>query len=122
MYLSRSRSAATTLRVVRSWIESLGTRVLVSALDMVVDIALKDNVVSFPPDDHQHRSLTLKKRERPFKIAAFPDFIAREAMFAITSGRASKIIRSTPIGQVTLSSSKPSSNRVRNVTLLTVLY
>lgn len=122
MYLSRSRSEATTSRVVRSWIESLGTRVFVSALDIAVEIALKDNVVSFPPKNHQHCSLTLKQGEKPFKIAAFPDFIAREAMFAMTSGRASKIIRSTPIGQVTLSSSKPSSNRVRNVTLLTILY
>ena len=52
MYLSRSRSEETTSRVVRSWIESLGTRVLVSALDMTEDIALKDNVVSFPPKDY----------------------------------------------------------------------
>ena len=54
MYLSRASSEATTSRVVRSWIESLGTRVLVSAVDIIVDIALKDNVVSFPPEDYQH--------------------------------------------------------------------
>ena len=66
MYLSRSRSEATTSRVVRSWIESLGTRVLVSALDMIVDIALKDKVVSFPPKDHQHWSPTLNQGRETF--------------------------------------------------------
>jgi len=40
----------------------------------------------------------------------------------MTSGRASKIIRRTPIGQVTLSSSKPSSRRVLNVILSTFSY
>lgn len=55
----------------------------------------------------------------PFRMAAFPDLIARAAMFAMTSGRASKMIRRTPMGQVTLSRSKPSSRRVRRVTLPT---
>ena len=72
MYLSRSRSEATTSRVVRSWIESLGTRVLVSALDMIVDIALKDNVVSFPPKDHQHCSFTLEKERETFQNCSIP--------------------------------------------------
>lgn len=48
-----------------------------------------------------------------------PDLMANEAMFAMTSGRASNMMRRTPIGQVTLSSSKPSSNFVRRLTLLT---
>lgn len=56
----------------------------------------------------------------PLRIAALPDLIANEAMLAITSGRASKMMRRTPIGQVTLSSSKPSSNFVRRLTLLTI--
>jgi hypothetical protein len=33
-------------------------------------------------------------------MAALPDLIAREAMLAMTSGRASKMIRRTPMGQV----------------------
>ena len=55
----------------------------------------------------------------PFKIAALPDLMARAAMFAITSGRASNIINKTPIGQLTLSRLRPSSKRVRSVTLPT---
>lgn len=57
---------------------------------------------------------------KPFNIAALPDLIAREAMFAITSGRASNIISSTPMGHVVLSSSRPSSRRLRRVTLPTL--
>lgn len=60
-----------------------------------------------------------KQEFLPFKMAAFPDFIAREAILAITSGRASKMIKRTPIGQETLSSSSPSSSRVRKLTLPT---
>ena len=52
-------------------------------------------------------------------MAALPDLIAREAMLAITSGRASKMIRRTPIGQVTLSRYKSSSRRVLKVVLPT---
>lgn len=55
-------------------------------------------------------------------MAAFPDLIAREAMLAMTSGRASKMINRTPIGHVTLSNTRPSSNLVLNVILLTVSY
>lgn len=47
--------------------------------------------------------------------------MASEAMFAMTSGRASKMMRSTPIGQDTLSKSSPSSSLVRKVTLPTIL-
>ena len=56
----------------------------------------------------------------PFRIAAFPDLMAREDMLAITSGRASNIMRSTPMGQVTRVSSRPSSSRVRRVILFTI--
>jgi hypothetical protein len=56
---------------------------------------------------------------KPFNIAAFPDLIAREAIFAITSGRASKMMSNTPMGHVVFSSSRPSSRRVRRVTLPT---
>ena len=55
----------------------------------------------------------------PFRIAAFPDLIARAVILAITSGRASNMMSKTPIGQVTLSSSRPSSKAVRSVTLPT---
>ena len=72
MYLSRSRSEATTSRVVRSWIESLGTGVVVSALAIIVEIALKDNVVSFPPKTHQHCSLTLNKGRETFQNCSIP--------------------------------------------------
>ena len=34
-----------------------------------------------------------------FKITAFDDFIASDEIWEITSGRASKIIPKTPIGQ-----------------------
>jgi len=56
----------------------------------------------------------------PLRMAAFPDLMASEAILAMTSGLASKIMRRTPIGHVTRSSSSPSSRRVRRVTLLTV--
>lgn len=52
-------------------------------------------------------------------MAALPDLIAKEVMFAITSGRASKIMRSTPMGQVLRSRINPSSSLVFNVVLLT---
>ena len=58
----------------------------------------------------------------PLRMAAFPDLIAREAMLAMTSGRASKMIRRTPIGHVTLFSSRPSSSLVLKVILLTISY
>lgn len=58
----------------------------------------------------------------PFRMAALPDFMANEAMLAMTSGRASKIIRRTPIGQVTLSRSRSSSRRVLRVILPTEPY
>jgi hypothetical protein len=48
----------------------------------------------------------------PFSIAAFPDFIANEAMFAMTSGLASNIISNTPIGLDFRSNSSPSSRIV----------
>ena len=56
----------------------------------------------------------------PFNMAALPDLIAKEAMFAMTSGRASNIIKSTPMGHETLSKLRPSSSFVRNVTFPTV--
>ena len=48
--LSRSRREAITSRAVTSWIEALGTRVLVKALEMVVEMARKERVVSLPPE------------------------------------------------------------------------
>ena len=62
------------------------------------------------------------ERNVPLSIAAFPDLMAREAILAITSGRASKIINRTPIGHVNLSSKRPSSSFVLRVILLTISY
>ena len=53
-------------------------------------------------------------------MAALPDFMAKADMLAITSGRASKMMSRTPMGQVMRSSSRLSSRRVRKVTLFTV--
>ena len=39
-----------TSRAVTSWIEALGTRVFVKALDMVVEMARNERVVSLPPE------------------------------------------------------------------------
>lgn len=122
MYLSRSRSEAMTSLAVTSCIEAFGTSVFANALDMVTDMARKERVVSFPPVRCQGLALELLERCLPLSIAAFPDFMAREAMLAMTSGRASKIINKTPIGHVTLSSSRPSSSLVLRVILLTVSY
>ena len=55
----------------------------------------------------------------PFKITALPDFIAREAIWEITSGRASKITPITPIGQETFFKIKPSSSSFVQKTLFT---
>ncbi len=52
--------------------ESFGTRVLVSALDMIVDIALKDKVVSFPPKVHQHWSPMLNQGRETFQNCSIP--------------------------------------------------
>jgi len=80
-----------------------GTFVDSNAEDITLEMAMNDSVDSLPP----------------FKIAALPDFMASEAMLAMTSGRASKMMRSTPIGHETLSKERPSSNFVRKVTLPT---
>lgn len=56
----------------------------------------------------------------PLRIAEFPDLIANAAIFAMTSGRASKIMSKTPIGQLTLSKTSPSSTSVRRVTFPTL--
>jgi len=66
------------------------------------------------------RSFCNVEEKLPLSIAALPDLIAREAMLAITSGRASKMTRSTPIGQLTRSRIRPSSSLVRRVILPTV--
>jgi len=82
-------------------------------------ISIKDSVDSFPPETMLDRTVWRIDQEIPFRIAALPDLIAREAILAMTSGRASKMIKSTPIGQETRSSSSPSSSFVLNVTLPT---
>ena len=90
---------------------------------MVDAIAWNDKAVSLPPKEYQQSSFVLISfLFKPLRIAAFPDLIAREAMLAMTSGRASNIMRSTPMGLVSLSSSRPSSKRVRNVILLTTSH
>lgn len=38
-----------TSRAVTSWMEALGTRVLVKALEMVIEMAWNERVVSLPP-------------------------------------------------------------------------
>ena len=95
---------------------------LVKALEMVVEMARKERVVSLPPKGCQYCCQMLSCVELPFRMAAFPDLIAREAILAMTSGRASKIINMTPMGHVNLSSSRPSSSLVLKVILLTVSY
>ena len=49
IYLSSSRSEATTSLVVSSWMAALGTAVEVRASEITFDIAMKDSVDSFPP-------------------------------------------------------------------------
>jgi hypothetical protein len=56
----------------------------------------------------------------PLRMAAFPDLMARAEMLAITSGRASKIMRRTPMGQVMRERVRLSSRSVRAVVLLTL--
>lgn len=97
-----------------------GTSVDSRAAEMTFEIATNDSVDSFPPRKLLDMNLQEIGKAVPFKMAALPDLIAREAMLAMTSGRASKMIKSTPIGQETLSSSSPSSSFVRNVTLPTL--
>ena len=50
MYRSSSRREGITSRVVRSWMEALGTAVFTKASEITVDMALKDSVDSFPPE------------------------------------------------------------------------
>ena len=110
-----------TSRVVTSWIAEFGTSVFARAAEMALDIATKDSVDSFPPITESGESRSSQRyAHSPFRIAALPDLMASEAIFAMTSGRASKMIRRTPIGQDTRSKSRPSSSLVRKVTLPTV--
>lgn len=88
---------------------------------MTLEIATNDSVDSLPPKlSLSNYSKASCLARLPFRIAEFPDLTASEAMLAITSGRASNMMRSTPIGQVTLVKSRPSSNLVRSVTFPTV--
>jgi hypothetical protein len=57
----------------------------------------------------------------PLRMAAFPDLIANAEMLAMTSGRASKMMRSTPIGHVIRERVRLSSRSVFAVVLLTVM-
>lgn len=111
-----------TSRVVKSWIEGLGTAVPVKASEITVEMAMKDSVDSLPPSGSQYDMRAGCWPRTPLSIAALPDLIARDAMLAITSGRASNIIRSTPIGQLTRSNSRPSSSLVLSVILPTRPY
>lgn len=125
MYLSSSRSEATTSRVVSSWMEVFGTCVVERAVDIVSAIALNDWVVSLPPVECLalwDYEMGMNRTRKPLRMAALPDLIANEAILAMTSGRASKMIRRVPIGQVTRFSSRPSSSRVRRVTLPTTSH
>ena len=55
----------------------------------------------------------------PFRTAQFPLLMQRELICTRASGRASKIIPITPIGQVTRTRVRPSSSSRRSVTLPT---
>jgi hypothetical protein len=61
----------------------------------------------------------LEDSRPPLRMAALPDLMARAEMLAMTSGRASKMMRRTPMGHVTLERVRLSSRRVRAVVLLT---
>lgn len=111
-----------TSLAVTSCIEAFGTSVLVKALQIVTEMAWNERVVSLPPVQCQDSALAMFALGVPLSIAAFPDFMAREAILAMTSGRASNIINRTPIGHENLSSSRPSSSLVLRVILLTILY
>jgi hypothetical protein len=97
----------------------LGTAVDSRAAEITFEIAMNDSVDSFPPMKVLDMTIQVSNQIIPFKIAALPDLIARDAMLAMTSGRASKMIKSTPIGQDTRSRSSPSSSFVRSVTFPT---
>lgn len=90
---------------------------------MTLEMAMNDSVDSLPPTVLSALNYCCRSDvsflSLPFRIAAFPDLIAKDAMLAITSGRASNIINSTPIGQLTRSNINPSSNRVFKVDLPT---
>lgn len=107
-------------REITSWIEALGTSVDAKATDMMVEMVLNVSVDSLPPAHYFSNVIVLPFGwEQPLRMAAFPDLTAREVMLAMTSGRASKMIRRTPIGQVLLSRIKPSSSLVFKVVLFT---
>ncbi|KAH3667381.1 hypothetical protein OGAPHI_003030 [Ogataea philodendri] len=100
--LEKSVSVARTVSLSSFWMAFLGTFVSVSRV-LLITLAIAWNVFndSLPP----------------FKIAAFPDLMAKAVMLAITSGRLSKMISNTPTGQVSLVKVKPSSSSVCNVIL-----
>jgi hypothetical protein len=95
----------------------LGTFVVSRADEMTFEMATKDSVDSFPPAGevsncfHMVR-IAVEGCDLPFRIAALPDLMAREAMLAMTSGRASKMMRRTPMGHETRSMIRSSSSFV----------
>ena len=54
----------------------------------------------------------MDNHDLPFSMAALPDLIASAEMLAMTSGRASKMMSSTPIGHDVRRRTRPSSSRV----------
>ena len=72
MYLSSSRSAATTSRVVSSCIAVFGTSVGASASDITFEIAMNDSVDSFPPVEFSHRKMELPSGKDLSGLRHFP--------------------------------------------------
>jgi len=118
MYWSRERREAMSSLVCTAWMYVSGRDVDASARCITADRRVAVFLDSLPP----------------LRIAAFPttpvtyhpsmndwsrgvpDFIARVAMLTTTSGRASKMTKSTPIGQVIRYNSRSSSSSFANVT------
>jgi len=94
-YLSNASSSPTSSRVSRRVSQSEGRPFSSPALAIIVARTLLLSFASLPP----------------FSTMAFPLFTANEAICTSASGRLSKIIAMSPIGQLTLFNIRPSSKR-----------
>ena len=117
MYRSKERRDETSSLVCTVWMYVSGREVDASARWITADRRVAVFLDSLPPlriaafpDDPYYRFLPTSRAGQ-----SVPDFIAKVAMLTTTSGRASKMTRSTPIGQVILYNSRSSSNSLAYV-------
>lgn len=117
MYLSRESRDETSSLVCTVWMYVSGRDVDARARWITADRRVAVCLDSLPPLRMAAFPTTPLMGRTSMREASkgVPDFIAKVAMLTTTSGRASKMTKSTPIGQVIRYNSRSSSNSLAYV-------